>query len=284
MVTSETSQRPSLSLRIAAYLALCLISAWLAMPFFWMLITAVKSSAEISVYPPTWLPTRWHWENYALAWSMAPFGRFYVNSIATGVFTTVLQVVFSLFMAYAFVFIRFPAKNVLLMAVLATMMIPDEMKLVPNFLLLYRLGWIDTYYALIIPPVAHAFPVFVLYQQLRSVPRSLVEAAQADGASHFHILVQVIAPISRPVLAAATLVALLGRWNDYLWPLVVTNSERMRTLPIGMAYLRKQAEEGATPWNLLMASAVFVVIPIVLLYTVVQRQFVEGITRGALKG
>jgi ABC-type glycerol-3-phosphate transport system permease component len=126
--------------------------------------------------------------------------------------------------------------------------------------------------------------VFVLYQQFRSVPRSLVEAAQADGASHVRILIQIISPMSRPVLVAVTLVALLGRWNDYLWPLVVTNSERMRTLTIGIAYLRKQAEEGATPWNLLMAAAVFVVIPIVMLYTVAQRQFVEGITRGALKG
>jgi len=256
----------------------------LGLPFFWMLITSVKPAAEISTYPPAWLPHEFQFSNYADAWSVAPFGTFYVNSVVVAGTTTLLQVTFALLMGYAFAIIRFPAKTVLLLAVLSTMMIPDEMKLVPNFILLSKLGWIDTYMGLIVPAIAHAFPVFVLYQQFRQLPRSLIEAAQADGAGHWRILWQVAVPMSRPVLTAVALVSLLGQWNAYLWPLIVTNSTSMRTLPLGIAYLRKQAEEGSVQWNLLMAAAVFVVIPIVILYTFAQKQFVEGITRGALKG
>jgi ABC-type glycerol-3-phosphate transport system permease component len=249
-----------------------------------MLLTSVKPTADVNLYPPAWLPGEFRWANYSDAWRAAPFGSFYVNSIVVAGTTTILQVFFALLMAYAFAIVQFPAKTVLLLAVVSTMMIPDEMKLVPNFILLSKLGWIDRYAGLIVPAIAHAFPVFVLYQQFRQLPRSLVEAAQADGAGHWRILWSIAIPMSRPVLAAVALVALLGQWNAYLWPLIVTNTTAMRTLPLGVAYLRKQAEEGSVQWNLLMAASVIVVIPIVILYTLVQKQFVEGITRGALKG
>ena len=270
--------------RVAAFVLLVLVAVVMGLPFLWMLSTSVKPAGDVSTYPPTWFPSEFRWSNYADAWRVAPFGRFYVNSIAVAGTTTLLQVTFALSMAYAFAIIRFPAKTALLLAILSTMMIPDEMKLVPNFILLSKLGWIDTYAGLIVPPIAHAFPVFVLYQQFRQLPRSLVEAAQADGAGHWRILWQIAVPISRPVLTAVALVSLLGQWNAYLWPLTVTNLTSLRTLPLGIAYLRKQAEEGSVQWNLLMAAAVFVVIPIVILYTLAQKQFVEGITRGALKG
>jgi multiple sugar transport system permease protein/sn-glycerol 3-phosphate transport system permease protein len=266
------------------YIGVVIVTLLLGMPFFWMVATSLKSSAEAMAAPPSWWPAEWRFLNYRDAWNAAPFGRFYVNSIVTGAATTALQLAFAALMAYAFAFIRFPAKRALLIAVLATMMIPEEMKLVPNYLTLSSLGWIDTYWALIVPPIAHAFPVFVLYQYFRTFPPALVDAAKADGAGHFRILTQVVLPTGRPVLVAVALVSFLGRWNDYLWPLVVTNSPAMRTLPVGLAYLKKQAEEGATPWNLLMAGAVLVVLPILVLYTLVQRQFVEGLTRGAIKG
>lgn len=256
----------------------------LGLPFFWMVATSLKSGAEAIALPPSWWPNQPRLENYRDAWNAAPFGRYYFNSVVTGGATTVLQLVFAALMAYALAFIRFPAKPALLVAVLATMMIPEEMKLVPNYLTLSSLGWIDSYWALIVPPIAHAFPVFVLYQYFRTFPPGLVDAAKADGAGHFRILTQVVMPTGRPVLIAVALVSFLGRWNDYLWPLVVTNSPAMRTLPVGLAYLKKQAEEGATPWNLLTAAAVLVVLPIVVLYTLLQRQFVEGLTRGAIKG
>ncbi|MBX7257109.1 MAG: carbohydrate ABC transporter permease [Candidatus Hydrogenedentes bacterium] len=265
------------------YAALILVTGLLVFPFAWMALTSLKPLAEVTAYPPAWIPSELRWENYREAWNAAPFGRFYMNSAITGIAATSLQVAIALLMAYAFAWIRFPGKSALLILVIATMMVPDEVKLVPNFLVLRRLDWIDTYWALIIPPAAHAFPVFVLYQQFRVLPAALIDAARIDGAGHLRISLGIVTPLSKPALAAITVVALLGRWNDYLWPLVVTNRTIMRTLPIGLAYL-KEAEAGrGIRWNLLMAGSIFVVIPIVILYIILQRQFVEGVTRGAVK-
>ncbi|HSM54894.1 MAG TPA: carbohydrate ABC transporter permease [Candidatus Sulfomarinibacteraceae bacterium] len=261
---------------------LTIVAIILGLPFFWMIITALKPVHEVIIYPPRWLPQEIRLENFVDAWNAAPFGRFYINSIVTGVATTLLQVVFAAFMAYAFVFIRFPYKRFLFLLVLATMMVPLEMKLVPNYILLAKLDWINTYWALIIPPAAHAFPVFVLEQQFRTLPRDLIDAAKVDGASHFQILVRIVTPVSRPLLAAVGLVSFVGRWNDYLWPLIVTNEVTMRTLPIGLAYLQ-ETQEGSNRWNLLMAGTIFVIIPILILFIMTQKQFVEGITRGAVK-
>lgn len=262
------------------YAGLVFSAVMLALPFFWMALTSLKSSAAVAAYPPSWWPSEFTWSNYRDAWNAAPFGRYYINSVVTGAAATSLQIIFALLMAYAFAVIRFPGKGAILLAVISTMMIPDEMKLVPNYILLSRLHWVDTYWALIIPPAAHAFPVFVLYQYFRTVPPDLLDAAHVDGAGHLRILIQIIAPMARPVLAATALVAFLGRWNDFLWPLIVTNRTVMRTLPIGLNYLKEN--EGR--WNILMAAAIYVIIPMIGLYVAAQRQFVEGITRGALKG
>jgi len=268
---------------MAAFIGLVVVTALLGLPFFWMVLSALKPAGEVLFYPPRWWPSEIRWANFSDAWHAAPFGTFYWNSILTSTATTFATVLFSLFMAYAFVFIPFPGKRFLFAAIIATMLIPDEMKLIPNYLLLSRLGWIDTYWALIVPPIANAFPVFVFATQFRLVPRDLIDVAQIDGASHSRTLLTIITPLSRPVVVAIALVTFLGRWNDYLWPLVVTDSQAMRVLPVGLAYLR-EAGEGTTPWNLLMAATIFVIIPILVLYVLAQRHFVDGLTRGALKG
>lgn len=266
-----------------SYLVLILATILLGLPFFWMVITSLKPIQEVILFPPAWLPSSIRLENFVDAWNTAPFGRFYLNSIYTSTATTILQVLFALFMAYAFVFIDFPAKPVLFTLVLVTMMIPVEMKLIPNYLLLAKLKWVNTYWALIVPPIAHAFPVFVFHQQFRTLPRDLIDAARVDGANHLQILLRIVTPMSRPLLAAVFLVSFVGRWNDYLWPLIVTNELKMRTLPIGLAYL-KSTQETITQWNILMAGTIFVIFPILILFLFTQKQFVEGITRGALKG
>ena len=271
------------STTLLTYLCLVLAAAILGLPFFWMVITALKPAQEAALYPPRWLPGELHWQNFILAWQAAPMGRFYLNSLVTGLATTFLQVSFALLMAYAFVFVCFPLKRVVFLLVLATMMIPVEMKLVPNYLLLARLHWTNTYWALIIPPAAHAFPVFVLQQSFRTFPRDQVEAAKVDGAGHLHILLRVVIPASRPMLAAVALLSFVARWNDYLWPLIVANKVTMRTLPIGLAYLKETAE-GGSQWHLLMAGAVMAAIPLLVLFLFTQKQFVAGITRGAVRG
>lgn len=276
-------RRQRLRDKLGSYLLLILATVILGMPFFWMFTTSLKPIQEVILYPPSWLPGEIRLQNYVDAWNTAPFARFYFNSIFTGVATTFFQVLFALLMAYALIFINFPAKPFLFAVVLITMMIPVEMKLVPNYLLLKELKWINTYWALIVPPIAHAFPVFVFHQQFRTLPRDLIDAAKVDGANHLQILIHVVMPISRSLLAAVFLVSFVGRWNDYLWPLIVTSQLNMRTLPIGLAYL-KATQEGINYWNILMAGSVFVIIPILILFIFTQKQFVEGITRGAIKG
>ena len=267
----------------ATYLLLSVFVFCLGLPFVWMLLTSFKPSAELLTYPPSWWPEVWRWRNYVEAWQAADFGWYFFNSAVTSTAATGLQVLFAAMMAYAFARIPFPGKPVLLGLVLATMLIPDEMKLIPNYLLMARLGWIDTYWALIVPPAAHAFPVFILYQHFRMLPKDMLEAAEIDGAGHVRLLFRILVPMSRPVLAACLLMSFIGRWNDFLWPLVVTETPGMRTLPIGLAFL-KDVEAGAAQWHLLMAASVFVIIPVLILFVAVQKQFIGGITQGALKG
>lgn len=255
----------------------------LALPFFWMIATAFKSPAELTAYPPAWAPETLRWGNFAEAWNAAPFGRYYLNSIAAAVISVGLTLAVTAAMAYAFAYLAFPGKNVLFLALVATMLIPEEMKLIPNFLLAARLGWIDTYWGLAVPPAANAFPLFVFHQYFRTLPRDVLDAARIDGAGHGRILFRVVLPMAAPMVAAVGLVTFLGRWNDYLWPLVVIQSPTMRTLPLGLAAFREMGE-GSARWDLLMAGTTLAVVPLLLAYALAQRRFVEGLTQGALKG
>ena len=260
----------------ATFAILVFFCFFLALPYFWMISTAFKPLEEVAAYPPHWLPRQPTLNNFALAWQAAPFGRFTLNSVISAGISCVLQIFFALLMGYAFAFLKFPAKRFLFMAVIATMLIPEEAKLIPNYTTILRLGWMNTYTALIIPTVAHAFPVFVLFQWFRSLPRDLIEAAKVDGASHWQTLWQVVVPASRAVVLVLTLYSFVNRWNDYLWALVVTDKLAMRTLPIGLAYL-KGTQEGGNQWNLLMATALFATLPLVLLFLVTQKLILQEV-------
>ncbi len=277
------SRRGSWMARALTLAGLLFATGVIAAPFYWMVITSVKPAAEVVRFPPGWWPSVWAWSNYREAWNSAPFGRFFLNSLVTASVATTLQVGFALTMAYAFVRVRFPLKPVLFLGVIATMAVPDEIRLIPNVILMRDLGWIDTYQGLIVPVIAHGFPVFVLHEHLKGLPRDYFEAASLDGAGHWGALWHVAAPLSRPMLAATAVLALVGRWNDFLWPLVVTNRESMRTLPVGLSYLQ-DSQDGGMQWHLLMAASVFVMMPMLIVYVFGQRFFERGISEGALKG
>jgi ABC-type glycerol-3-phosphate transport system permease component len=260
-----------------------LATALLALPFFWMAATSLKPAHEAAALPPRFLPSEPAWTNYAEAWRAAPFHRFYANSVITAVAATALQLGLAVTAAYALVFIRVPGRRAFFIAAVATMLIPDEIRLVPNFLLLAQVNALDSYFALIAPPAASGFAVFVLYQSMRTIPRDLIEAAVTDGAGHFRTLWHVVLPLCRPAVAALLVIAFLGRWNDYLWPLVVTERLEMRTLPIGLAYLQ-DVERGSARWHVLMAGAVFVTLPVLALYAAAQRWFTSLAVQSGLKG
>lgn len=266
---------------IFLHLALLAGSVIMLLPFAWMLSTSLKEPSEIFTFPPIWIPRHLAWENYVKTVSVMPFGRFYLNSLIVAASITVLQLLTSSLAAFAFARLRFPGRGALFLLYLATLMIPFHVMLIPNFILMRFLGWFDTYAALIFPPAFSAFSTFLLRQYYLSLPGELDEAARIDGASSLRIWWQVIIPLSGPVLAALTIFIFLGAWNDFLWPLVITNSLEMRTLPVGLTAFQGQFK---VEWHLLMAGAVIAMLPILIIYVLAQRKFIEGLAMTGLTG
>jgi multiple sugar transport system permease protein len=251
-----------------------------AFPFAWMLLTSLKSEDEAFAFPPMLLPAHPQWGNYALAWAAAPFTRYVLNStfiagsVALGVALT------ALWAGYAFGHLEFRGRKLLFALYLSTLMIPFEVVLIPDFLLVRQLGWYDHYAALIVPWSANAFSVFLLSQFFRSLPRGFFEAAQLDGCGHWQYMWTVGAPLARPALATAALFAFLGSWNGLLWPLLVTQTDAIRPIEVGLRHFL--TSEGPHP-QLLMAASTLAMLPVLALFLLAQRTFVEGVAAG-LKG
>jgi sn-glycerol 3-phosphate transport system permease protein len=278
-LTAGLGRRVSVGLRHAVAIGAVVV---FVLPLVWMLSTSLKSPREALIFPPVWLPASLQFENYRAAWVAVPFGRYMLNSILAASLTVLLQAITVTTAAYAFAQLRFRFREPIFVLFLTAMMIPIPVTIVPTFLLLSALGWINTYLALSVPFGASAFGVFLLRQTFLSIPADLVDAAKIDGASHLQILRRVMIPLGQPTLMTFLLLSFTWRWNEYLWPLIVTTSPTMRTLPVGLVLLR--ANEGHTQWHVLMAATVLTIAPIVLLFSVTQRQFVEGIARGGIKG
>ncbi len=250
-------------------------------PLFWMVSTSLKQQGQVFVYPPQWIPRPVMWENYAKTISVMPFGRYYWNSIVTASAVTALQLLTSSLAAFAFARLRFKGRDLIFLLYLATMMIPFPVTMIPNFIIMRLLGWIDTFKALILPPAFSAFSTFLLRQYFMSLPLELDDAARVDGASSFRIWWQIALPLSGPVLATLGIFTFLGQWNSFLWPLIVTNSDRVRTLPVGLAAFQGQYR---VEWNLLMAGSVIALVPILVIYLIGQKWFVRGITLTGMGG
>lgn len=248
-----------------------------AFPFVWMMLTSLKSPVEASSFPPTLFPAAPQWKNYPEAWSGAPFGRYFFNSAFTACAVAALVMLTALLSGYAFGQLEFPGKGLLFGLHLATMMIPFEVVVIPNFLMVRQLGWYDTYLALIVPWGANALSVFLLTQFFRGLPNDFFEAAQLDGCGRLRYLWSVGAPLARPVLVTAGLFAFLGSWNSLLWPLLVTQREEMRPIEVGLQYFLQA--EGLRP-HLLMAMSTVAILPVLGLFLLAQRTFIEGVTAG----
>lgn len=264
-----------------AYTALGLGSLVMIFPFLWMVSTSFKSDPEVFVYPPIWIPDQILWENYLDVLKLLPFGRYLVNTTVVAVTVTLLELVTSSFAAFAFARLRFPGRDKLFLLYLGTLMIPGQVTIIPNFLLMGWLGWVDTYMALIIPAAFSAFGTFLLRQFFLSIPPELEQAARMDGCSYFGIYRHIILPLSGPALATLAVFAFMTQWNAFLWPLIVTNRETMRTLTVGLRYF---GDEQATQFNYLMAGAVMSLIPILIVFFALQRYFVRGIAMTGLGG
>ncbi len=264
------------------YALLALTALVFLLPVFWMVSASLKGLQEIYAFPTVWVPSQPKWGNYPDAWNAAPFARFYANTLITTFFGVGLEVVNAALTAYALVFLPFPGKNLIFIVLLAALMIPVQVTILPNYLTIASLGWLNTYQGIILPGASVAFSAFLLRQHFLTLPTEILEAARLEGAGHLRMLWDVVLPLSRPVLVTALLISVVAKWNDFLWPLIVTNRLDMRVLSIGLAYLFDQ--EGNNQWGIIMAAAVFVVAPVVALFVWTQRHIISGLTAAATKG
>lgn len=267
--------------RILIYIALLIASCVILFPLLYTLSSSFMTNAESASYPPRMLPSHLNWENYIHVLKTIPILRFIGNSFFVSTLIMLGQIITASTAAYAFAFLRFPGKSFLFALFLATMMIPWEVIMIPNYLTIKSWNLLDSYTALILPFIASAFGTFLLRQSFLQLPRELFEAARIDGCGHIRIFLSIVLPLSTPAIATLGVYSFLNHWNMYLWPLIITNKEEMRTVQIGISML--QFEE-MTSWNLVLAGVVTVLIPSLLLLILGLKPLVRGITAGALKG
>ncbi len=275
--------RKSYIKQFVIHFVLIVLGAAMILPFAWMISTSLKGYHEIFRYPPKWIPDSPQWSNYLEVWKLAPFGRFYVNSVFVALVTTVGQVITGVLAAYAFARMEFWGRDKVFMLFLATLMVPTQVTLIPTYIVMSQMGWIDSYQALIIPFVSTAFSVFLLRQFFLTIPKELEEASIMDGCSKLRFIFLVLMPLAKPAIASVSLFGFLGSWNSYLWPLIVINSNQMRTLPIGLRYFVSQ-QGGGSEWHYLMAASLIVMLPVLIVFFAAQKQFIEGIARSGIKG
>ena len=277
-------RRPSrLRSLLGGYLPVAIATVVVVLPLAWMAVSSFKRPGEIVHLPIEWLPSTAYPGNYVEAARTVSFGRLFLNSAIVTAVGAGTKVVLALLTAYALVFIRFPAKRLVFTLVLVALMVPPHIALVPNYTLIAQLGGRNTLWGIVLPGLGTAFGTFLLRQQFLSLPRSIVEAAEIDGAGHLRRLVSVVAPISAPSIATVALISIVFEWNEYLWPLIITDDPRYMTLPVGLTLLQN-SESGSAAWGVLMAGTVVVIVPILLVFAALQRWIVAGLTQGAVTG
>ena len=266
----------------AGYFAMIVVVFIIGLPLLWLLSAAFKETSEIYVIPATWIPHEPILTNFPRAWAAAPFGLYYYNTTIVTVVSVIGKLIMASTTAYALVALRFPFKSFFFALILGALMIPAQVVIIPNYIMFGELGLINTYTALILPHIPTAIGTFLMRQAFLAVPREVLDAARVDGAGHLRTLWTIMIPLSLPVLVTFGLLATQDVWNDFLWPLIITNTENMRTLPIGISRMLDQ--EGNTQWGVVMAGAIYVIAPLLILFLWVQRHIVEGIAAGAVKG
>lgn len=251
-------------------------------PFVWMVLSSLKQFQQVFLIPPQWIPDPWEWGNYKRSWEALPFGRAYVNSFYIALVSVTAKLITCSMAAYAFAKIRFPFREPLFILFLATMMVPHQVTIIPLYLMMKGLGWLDTHLALIIPAsLLDAFGVFLLRQFIKSIPDELEEASIVDGANRWTIYTRIIVPLIKPAMAALAIFTFLGMWNSFFSPLIFLNSPDQFTVPLLLNLFRGMY---ITDWTLMMAGSAIAVIPVLVIYIIGQRYIIEGVTLTGIKG
>jgi multiple sugar transport system permease protein len=265
---------------IFSYLLCGMITVVTFVPFVWMVFGSLKNASEVTRYPPTFFPTTIAWHNYVEVFTSLPFLRYIFNSFFVASVVTLVALFLHAMAGYSLARLRFPGRNFLFALLVSTLMIPFSITLIPSFIIVRSLGWLDTYWALIVPALFNAFGIFLLRQFYLGLPRDLEEAARLDGATPAGVFWYVALPLSRPILATLAVFFWLANWNNYLWPLIVTGSPDMRVIQVGIASF---AGEHSAEWQLIMAGSTIAAIPGLILYIFLQGYLIEGIKLSGLK-
>jgi multiple sugar transport system permease protein len=267
---------------IASYMILIGLSFVVLLPFFWMVSTSLKTKATMWQFPPQWIPDSPRWSNYVDAFSFAPFSTYIMNTLTIELFVILGQVVSCTIVAYGFSRFRFRGREVLFMIMLATMLIPDQVTMIPLFLMFSKFGWVDTYLPLTVPMFfGNAFFVFLMRQYMLTIPKDLDEAAKIDGANSFQILWKVLVPLLRPSMTIIVVFTFSNVYNDFMGPLIYLNSPEKFTLAVGLAnFVSSRGSE----WNLLMAASTVTLLPLLILYYFAQRNLIGGVASMGIKG
>ncbi len=268
---------------VLAWMLLAIGAILSTIPFLWMVSTSLKNMEEVYRFPPTFIPETVMWRNYIEAFRRVPFGRFFLNSGYISLSVVVGQLFTCSLAGYAFARLRFPGRDALFLGYLGTMMIPFAVLMIPLFITMRYIGWVNTHYALIFPSLATAFGTFLMRQFMLTLPRELEDAARIDGCSWFRLYWRIILPLTKPALATLGILTFMNVWNDFLWPLIIISSVQKKTLPLGLLMFQEQSTM-KTPWQLVMAAATFSIIPILIVFTLGQKYYVQGIVTSGLKG
>ena len=249
-------------------------------PIYWMLVTALSTQADLVGSDFYLWPAHLRFDNFSRAWNSLPFSTWYVNSLLIAVVAVVLTVGINLMAGYVFAKYRFPGRTALFLLVVSTLMIPVQVIMVPQFRIVSQLGWVDSYWAVIVPRAAEAFGIFLARQYMLSIPDEVIEAARIDGAGHLRTFWSVILPLCRPLVAVLVILTFMYRWNEFAWPLIVLKDSQLFTVPIGLAFLQGQY---GTDYPALMGMALVSTLPVLAVFALFQKQFVEGAARSGLR-
>lgn len=263
------------------YLLLALFAIVTMFPFYWMIGSSLKSSFEVIQTPPTLIPEKFLWENYSTAFKMAPFGRYFINTLIVTGLSIISTVTISILSAFAFSHLEFKGRDLIFSIFLASMMIPGEVLIVTNFRTISNLKLIDTYIALFLPYMANVLYIYMLREFFLKVPKSLYYAAKIDGAGDWKFLWKILVPMAKPSIITICILVGINSWNAFLWPLLVTNSENMRLLANGLTAFQSDA---GNKYELLMAASSIITLPIIVVYVFLHKKIMNGISIGGTKG
>ena len=274
--------RSSLPMKIAGYVAMFLVLAIIALPLYWVIVTSFKTPDMVYIQPPAWWPEPVTTAPYGRVMDNVPFEAYFRNSIIITTILVAVKLILGILSAYAFVYLRFPGRGLVFMLVLAALMVPNQITVISNYALIAQLGWINTFQGIIIPLAGVAFGTFLMRNHFLTLPFEIIEAARMDGCGHMKLLFRVLLPMSWPTVVAFALITTVNEWNEYLWPFLVASDDTVAPLQVGLA--RLISTDAYIDWPMVMAATILTISPILIVFLLLQRRMIKGLTSGAVKG